>query len=117
MAVRPPLDGRNSMNDLGNACTGFDENELGELTEIVSLYAESGGLIIKLASWVGRKADGLIHKIPQDWQALIGEATDLALRESYRLAFATQADERLESLLNRALGWAQGERWHATATA
>jgi uncharacterized protein (DUF697 family) len=104
------------MDDLGNACAGLSADELNELKEIVVLYAEASGLVIKLASWVGGQAESLIHKVPDDWQSLIEEATDLALRESYRLAFASQADEQSDSMLNRALGWASGEQWHTVAT-
>ena len=104
------------MNDLGNACSGFNQDELDELKSVAALYIESGGLIIKLASWVGAKADDLIHKVPANWQHLIEEATDLALKESYRLAFATQPDQENQSLLNKALSWAQGETWHRFAT-
>ncbi len=104
------------MNDLGNACSGFDDAEIGELKEIVALYADSKGIVIKFASWVGDKAEGLIHKIPEDWQAQIESVTDLALRESYRLAFATQPEEQSSSTLNTVLAWAKGQRWHTVAT-
>ena len=104
------------MLDLGNACSGFNENEIDELDAIAARYSEASGLVIKAASWVGDKAEGLLSKVSEDWQNQINEATDLALRESYKLAFATQADEQSTSMFNRALGWAQGERWHAVAT-
>jgi hypothetical protein len=92
-----------SVIELGNACSGLNEVELNELRKIGSLYLEARGLIIKSASWLGGKADELFHKVPADWQHVIAEATDLALKESYRLAFATQADEQSQSLLNKAL--------------
>ncbi|WP_057884218.1 EcsC family protein [Tsuneonella troitsensis] len=104
------------MLDLGNACSGFSETEIDELEAIAAQYSEATGLVIKAASWVGGKADQLLSKVSDEWQAQITEATDLALRESYKLAFATQADEQSTSLLNQALGWANGERWHAVAT-
>lgn len=104
------------MNDLGNACSGFNDSELDELKSIATLHSKAGGLIIKLSSWVGDKADSLFHSVPADWQHLIEEATDLALKESYRLAFATQPEADSQSLLNKALSWAQGETWHKVAT-
>lgn len=102
--------------DLGNACSGFSEAELDELDGIVSQYTEASGLVIKVASWFGSRAEGLMKKVPANWQSLVTDATDLALRESYRLAFATQADEQSTSMLNRAKTWAKGERWHKVST-
>lgn len=98
------------MVDLGNACSGFDDAEIEELDAIAAQYSEATGLVIKAASWVGGKADQLLSKVSDEWQKQITEATDLALRESYKLAFAAQADEQSTSLLNQALGWANGER-------
>lgn len=104
------------MSDLGNACSGFNEHDLNELKSIASLYTEAGSLIIKLSNWVGEGADTIFHKVPTDWQHVIEEATDLALKESYRLAFATQPEEQSQSPINKALSWAQGETWHKIAT-
>lgn len=114
--ARRPFDrGVCFVNDLGNACRGFDDDEIDELTSIAALYIQAGGLIITLSSWVGSKAGGLLHKVPADWQHLIEEATDLALKESYRVAFATQPEEESRSFTNKALSWAQGETWHKLA--
>lgn len=104
------------MLDLGNACSGFSETEIEELDAIAAQYSEASGLVIKAASWLGDKAEGLLSKVSEEWQTQINEATDLALHESYKLAFATQTDEQSTSVLNRALGWANGERWHSAAT-
>lgn len=101
--------------ELGNACRGFDSLELEELSSVARQYAEASGLVIKLASWAGDKAHGLMAKAPPDWQQRIEDATDLALRASYAAAFATQADADSGTYLNRALSWAQGERWHQIA--
>lgn len=103
------------MLELGNACGGFSDTEIDELDAIAAQYAEATGLVIRAASWVGDRAEGLLSKVSEEWQTQINEATDLALRESYKLAFASQADEQSTSLLNRALGWANGETWHSAA--
>jgi len=95
----------NSTSDYGNACSGFNSEELAELASIANQYAEATGLVIKLASWAGDKAHGLMAKAPPDWQKRIEDATDLALRASYAAAFATQPDEASESYLSRALSW------------
>jgi len=105
-----------NMQDLGNCCGGLTEAEITELEAISKLYSESNGLIIKLAAWAGRGAEGLLHKAPEEWQSLIGDATELALKESYRLAANTQVGEDA-SLTDKVLAWAQGERWHMVATA
>ncbi len=101
--------------DLGNACNSFGALELQELSDVAEKYAEASGLVIKLASWAGDKAHGLMAKAPPEWQNRIEDAADLALRASYAAAFATQADAASESYLNRAMSWAQGERWHKIA--
>jgi hypothetical protein len=104
------------MQELGNACAGFSEDELRELREIARLYSEAAGLVIKLAGWAGEEAHKLVMKIPAGWQARVEEAADLALRQSYELASVTVADPDADSWLNRALSWTQGERWHQIAT-
>ena len=104
------------MNDLGNACSGFAPEELAELREIVSQYRYSKGFIVNLSSIVGKKAESWIEKVPNDWQAKLDGLIETALHISYDLALQTQADES-QSLVNSALAWAQGERWHSVAGA
>lgn len=101
------------MADLGNACSGFSEDALEELRDIAELHASSTGLVMKLASWVGDKAEGVTQRLPADWQERLIEATGLALRTSYRLAEKTHGDSRGEAFMDRARTWAGGERWHA----
>jgi hypothetical protein len=103
--------------ELGNACASFSDAEIQELISIADQYAEASGLVIKLASWAGDKAHGLVAKAPPDWQKRIEDATDLALRSSYAAAFATQPDSGSNAYLSKAFSWAQGERWHQVAAA
>jgi hypothetical protein len=102
--------------DLGNACSGFSEEELEELRDIARLYASSTGLVMKLANWVGNRAEDITQRLPAGWQERLGEATELALRTSYRLAETTHQEDGGESIKDRAMAWASGERWH-TVTA
>lgn len=103
------------MSELGNACGGFSEEDLAQLTAIVALYDEAGGIIMKLASWAGAKAESLREQIPPDWNTHLDDILEAALKESYRIARATQPDGEGTSLINRALTWAQGETWHKLA--
>lgn len=105
------------MNDLGNACSGFSPEELDELREIVSQYRYSKGLIVNLSSIIGKKAESWIEKVPDDWQSKIDGLVETALHTSYGLALQTQSNGETESLMNNALAWAQGERWHSVASA
>ena len=101
--------------DFGNACAGLSDDTITELKAIARLHDDAGGLMMTLANWAGDKAADMVKKLPADWQARVGEATDLALREAYRAASATQAASD-KGFLDRALGWASGERWHMVAT-
>jgi hypothetical protein len=105
-----------NVQELGNVCAGFSEDELQELREVARLHSEAAGLVIKLAGWAGEEAHKLVTKIPASWQARVEEAADLALRQSYELAAVTQPDAEAGGWLNRALAWTQGERWHQVAT-
>lgn len=101
--------------DYGNACAGLDDEALQELSAIASLYREAGGLIVKLSDMLGEKVDDAIKKVPEEWQAHVQDAADMALRSAYLAASSTQADEGSVSYLNRALARMQGERWHKVA--
>ncbi len=97
--------------DLGNACASFSDAEIQELTAIARQYADASGLVVKLASWAGDKAHGLVARATPDWQKRIEDVTDLALRSSYAAAFATQPDSGSNPYMSKMLSWAQGERW------
>lgn len=105
------------MTDLGNACASLPDAVIDELKAIAALHAEAGGLVMTIASWAGDKAGELIAKLPGDWRTRIDEATELALKESYRIAFMTQVpSEGASGLVDRAVAWADGELWHKIAT-
>lgn len=102
--------------DLGNACSGLGSDTLDELRAIVALHETAAGLIMKLVGRVGSGAESLMAKMLGDWQARIGEASEIALRQAYDIAFATQGEADAATLLGRALAWADGELWHKVAT-
>lgn len=103
---------------LGNACASLSEATLEELKAIARQYDEASGLIMKLASWAGHKAGDALATLPEEWQARVSEATSLALREAYRIAATTQSTESVgePGVMDRALEWAKGERWHQIAS-
>jgi hypothetical protein len=105
------------MSDLGNACSGFSDEEIEELRSIAQINADASGLVIKLSGWIGDRAENILKKLPEDWREHMNEAADLALRVSYTAAEATQADVTSETLVNRMLSKATGERWHKIAAA
>jgi EcsC protein family len=104
------------VNELGNACSGFNDEDIQELREIARIYSEASGIVIKLSGIIGDQAKTLLDKVPEDWQGKIDAAADMALRSSYAAAAATQADQGSDTLLNRLLGSASGERWHMIST-
>lgn len=110
------VDAKFPETDLGNACAAFDDGEIEELRAIATLHEDAGGLLMQLANWAGRRAETLLETLPEGVQAKIAQASELALRQAYDLAFSTQADAEPTGLVNRALAWAQGERWHQVAT-
>lgn len=103
------------MMSLGNACSAFDEDEIAELRDVAKVYREAGGAIVKLSNMLGSKIEGLLSNVPDDWHAAVAQATDVALRTSYTVAAATQADDVSKSYLNGLLAKCSGERWHQVA--
>ncbi|MBB4615772.1 EcsC family protein [Novosphingobium taihuense] len=104
------------MTDFGNACSGFNAEEIAELAAIASTYLSAGGMVVKLSNLLGSKIEGVIDEIPAALQNLVSDASDLALRGAYLAAAATQADEASDSYFNRAMTYFKGERWHKIAT-
>jgi hypothetical protein len=110
-----------AISGLGNACTGFDAAEIAELDAIARRYGEASGFVMKLAEWAGKATSTAIGwAIPDGFEDKVHEATALALRQAYDIAFSTQADasseKASETMIDRARAWAQGERWHKVAT-
>jgi len=103
-------------NDLGNACAGLDAAALDELRAIADLYGRANGLLMRLASWAGRRVEGVTARLPKVAQTAIFEAAMLALRQSYDVAFVTQGSAT-GSLAAATLGKFRGEGWHRVATA
>ena len=105
--------------DLGNACAGLPDATIAELRAIARQYDEAGGLLLKVTAWAGDKVSDLLSIVPADWQARVEDATELALREAYRAAAATQpaADAEASGRLDRVRRWATGETWHKAASA
>lgn len=102
--------------ELGNACEGLRPNVIDELRAIVSLHEDATGLIVKLANLAGEKAEKLMATLPEGWRDRLGDLAEVALRQAYDTAFATQADADTATILSRVLAWADGERWHKVAT-
>jgi|GEM_PF-4689461 len=55
--------------DLGNACSGFDEDILAELRSIVAQHEGASGFLTQLMGYVGEKIESLTSKMPDNWQA------------------------------------------------
>lgn len=102
--------------DLGNSCSAFNADEIDELKSIAKLYSNASGLVMKMAGWVGHAGEKALEKIPAEWQAKIGEATQLALRSSYWAAENSHADQSEEGMISSALSWLSGERFHKVTT-
>lgn len=98
--------------DLGNACAGLDVDTLAELRAVARLAADADGLVMKLAGMAGGAVGSLMERLPDGIRARLGELTEAALRESYRVAFRTHG-ENGEGLAGRA----SGPVWHRAATA
>jgi hypothetical protein len=57
--------------DLGNACSRFDPATLDEVRAIAVLHEDDGGLVTKLAGWIGNKAENVWASLPVDWQGVL----------------------------------------------
>lgn len=98
--------------DLGNACAGLPEDALKELRAIALLCLEGKGLVVTTAGWIAETAESILPDLPKDWNGRVEKATELALKAAYDAAASTQAEEGSETILNRVLSWASGERVH-----
>lgn len=98
--------------DLGNACAGLPEEVLKEMREVAGTCLEAKGLIVSTAGWLATKAESWLPDLPKDWNDKVEEATALALKSAYGAAASTQAEAGSDTMLNRVLGWASGERLH-----
>ena len=101
----------------GNACAGFDAAAIDELRAVAAQYDEAGGLLIKLAGMAGAGAESLLDRLPSNWRTHLDAATGMALTQAYAIAFGTQGDSAPSTLAGKALAWASGSAWHATAAA
>lgn len=103
------------MPDYGNACSGFNSEEIAELRAIAELYRDAGGTIIKLTEKVGGVVEEYLKKLPDGWQKLVENSADHALQAAYAVAATTHASEESDGYLNRALASFSGEGWHKLA--
>jgi len=107
---------RGNKIDLGNCCSSFDDDVVGELGKIAEIYLSAGNIIISLASMAGKKADNMLTRLPNNVQRQISEVAEMALREAYKFAVLTQGKSDSGTMAGMALGWAKGPKWHAVAT-
>lgn len=99
-------------HDLGNACAGLPDEVLKEMREVAGICLEARGLIVTTAGWLAEAAESILPDLPKDWHGRVEQATELALKAAYDAAASTQAEAGSDSMLNRVLGWASGERLH-----
>lgn len=101
--------------DYGNACSGFNEDEIAELRAIAEQYRDAGGTIIKLTEYVGDKVEEFLKKLPEGWQKTLEDSADHALHAAYAAAATAHATEESDSYFNRTLAAFRGEGWHKLA--
>ncbi|MBX3593535.1 EcsC family protein [Sphingomonas sp.] len=75
--------------DPGNACAAFGEDDLVELLAIARFHEDADSVLMKLASQAGKQADSVVEWLPDNWEAKLQGMIDLALRQSYAIAFRT----------------------------
>lgn len=102
--------------DLGNACSGLDKEDLDELRAIARLCIDSKGIIITIANWAAEAGESLMGHLPKDWTAKVNKVSEMALKQANEIAFSSHADEDSQAWTNKVLSWAKGERWHQVAT-
>lgn len=85
---------------------------LDELRAVARLATDASGFVIKAAMLVGGAAGSALDRLPDTVRARLRDVTELALGESYRLAFQTQPEPSTDEP-----GWATGPVWHRAATA
>lgn len=103
------------MTDYGNACAGFNDEQLDELRGIAATYLGAGNVVVKFSNLLGNKVEDAMNLVPEGFHHMVDEAADLALRGAYLAASSTQADEKSDSYVNQALNYFRGERWHKIA--
>lgn len=81
-------------HDSGNAFAAFAESELAELMKIAAIHEDAGGGLLALAAKAGEKADQVIDWLPDNFEDKLQGVVDLALRQSYAIAFATHRRRR-----------------------
>lgn len=101
--------------EYGNACSGFDADEIAELRAIAEQYRDAGGTIIKLTEYVGDKVEEFLKKLPEGWQKIIEDSADSALHAAYAAAATAHATQDTGSYLDRTLAAFHGEGWHKLA--
>lgn len=97
--------------DPGNACAAFSESELVELLKIAEIHEDAGSVLLTLASKAGESADHVIEWLPDNWEDKLQNVVDIALRQAYALAFASQLRRR-----KRGKAMANREGFHRIAT-
>ncbi|OYY78112.1 MAG: hypothetical protein B7Y43_06745 [Sphingomonas sp. 28-62-20] len=90
-------------SESGNACAAFTESELAELMKIAEIHEDAGGGLLLLAAKAGEGADKLIDWLPDNFEDKLQGVVDLALRQSYAIAFSTHGrrHKRGRKILNR----------------
>jgi len=102
-------------SDSGNACAAFTESELVELLKIAEIHEDAGGGILALAAKAGEGADQLIDWLPDNFEDKLQGVVDLALRQSYAIAFTTRGGRKRKRI--RVVGNSEGFYRIATGVA
>lgn len=80
--------------DPGNACSVFGEDDLVELLAIAQYHEGASSVLMNLAAAAGKQADQAIEWLPDNWEDKLQGVVDLALRQSYAIAFSTNQSRR-----------------------
>lgn len=91
--------------DSGNACAAFTERELAELMKIADIHEDAGGWLLSLAAKAGESADQLIDWLPDNFEDKLQGVVDLALRQSYAIAFRSQGRRKRRQTVNTREGF------------
>ncbi len=73
--------------DSGNACAAFSESELAEMLAIAVIHEDASSGLLSLAAKAGESADQVIDWLPDNFEDKLQGVVDLALRQSYAIAF------------------------------
>jgi hypothetical protein len=96
--------------DPGNACGAFGEEDLVELLAIAGFHEDAGSLLMTLVAQAGKRADQVVEWLPDDWEDKLQGVIDLALRQSYAIAFSTNHPRKARG--KPATPRRTGESWH-----